>query len=219
MSTWLALIKKNQDWIFVGAVISVLFVIFVPMPLVILDLLLVGSVTIGVMVLLSVVYLREPVKFSVFPSVLLLTTAYRLALNVATTRQILGNAGDEGTAAAGKVIESFGNFVGGAEPLIGFIIFLILVIVNFVVITKGANRVSEVAARFTLDAMPGKQMAIDADLNSSRNPRRAGAGRRSHGRPTSTGRWTEPRNSSGGTRLPGSSSRSSISSPGSSLAR
>ncbi len=104
MSIWLALIKKNQDWIFVSAVISVLFVIFVPMPLVILDLLLVGSVTIGVMVLLSVIYLREPVKFSVFPSVLLLTTAYRLALNVATTRQILGNAGDEGTAAAGKVI-------------------------------------------------------------------------------------------------------------------
>jgi flagellar biosynthesis protein FlhA len=114
----------------------------------------------------TVIYIREPIRFSVFPSVLLMTTAYRLALNIATTRQILGNAGHDGTQAAGKVVEAFGNFVAGKEPVIGFVIFAILIIVNFVVITKGSGRISEVAARFTLDAMPGKQMAIDADLNA-----------------------------------------------------
>src|SRR5205823_206561 len=127
---------------------------------------LVVSITLAVLILMTVVYVREPVKFSVFPSILLMTTAYRLALNVAVTRQVLGNAGQEGTRAAGRVVEAFGNFVASADPVIGFVIFVILIIVNFIVITKGAGRVSEVAARFTLDAMPGKQMAIDADLNA-----------------------------------------------------
>jgi flagellar biosynthesis protein FlhA len=157
---------KVQDIIFVTAIIAVVLTIFVPLPPALLDLLLVVSIAVSVLMLLSVVYVREPARFSAFPSALLLTTVFRLAINVATTRQILGNAGRDGTGAAGRVIEAFGNFVAGAEPAIGFVIFAILVLVNFIVITKGATRISEVAARFTLDAMPGKQMAIDADLNA-----------------------------------------------------
>src|SRR5690606_22269377 len=103
---------------------------------------------------------------SIFPSLLLLTTLFRLALNVATTRKILLNGAEQGTAAAGEVIKTFGEFVVGGNYAVGIIVFTILVIINFIVITKGAGRVAEVAARFTLDAMPGKQMAIDADLNS-----------------------------------------------------
>ncbi len=163
LAAWCA---RNQDLLFVVAVIAIMFVIFVPLPPFLLDFLLIVSITLALLILLTVIYVREPIKFSVFPSVLLLTTAYRLALNIATTRQILGNAGTDGTRAAGRVVEAFGLFVAGSEPVIGFIIFLILILVNFVVITKGANRISEVAARFTLDAMPGKQMAIDADLNA-----------------------------------------------------
>lgn len=157
---------KNRDAVFVAAVVAIVLTVFVPLPPPLLDLLLVGSIALSLLLLLGVIYVREPVRFSVFPSALLLVTAYRLALNVATTRQILGNAGREGTRAAGRVIEAFGNFVAGADPLIGFVIFTILVLVNFIVITKGATRISEVAARFTLDALPGKQMAIDADLNA-----------------------------------------------------
>jgi flagellar biosynthesis protein FlhA len=159
-------IGKNKDLLFVLALLGIVGTIFVPLPPFILDFLLVVSIALGVLILMTVIYVAEPVRFSAFPSILLLTTAYRLALNVATTRQILGNAGQEGTRAAGRVVEAFGNFVAGADPVIGFVIFTILIIVNFIVITKGAGRVSEVAARFTLDAMPGKQMAIDADLNA-----------------------------------------------------
>jgi len=159
-------IGKNKDFLFVVALLVIVGTIFVPLPPFILDFLLVISIALGVLILMTVIYVPEPGRFSAFPSILLLTTAYRLALNVATTRQILGNAGQEGTRAAGRVVEAFGNFVAGADPVIGFVIFTILIIVNFIVITKGAGRVSEVAARFTLDAMPGKQMAIDADLNA-----------------------------------------------------
>jgi len=159
-------IGKNKDVLFVMALLAILGTIFVPLPPFILDFLLIISITLGVLILMTVIYVREPVKFSAFPAILLMTTAYRLALNVATTRQILGNASQDGTRAAGRVVETFGNFVAGADPVIGFVIFTILIIVNFIVITKGAGRVSEVAARFTLDAMPGKQMAIDADLNA-----------------------------------------------------
>ncbi len=166
MPRWAERIGKHQDILFVVAILGITLTIFVPLPAFILDLLLVLSITSSIVILLTTVYVKEPTRFSVFPSVLLLTTAYRLALNVATTRQILGNAGREGTKAAGHVVEAFGNFVAGADPVIGLVIFVILIIVNFVVITKGAGRVSEVAARFTLDAMPGKQMAIDADLNA-----------------------------------------------------
>jgi flagellar biosynthesis protein FlhA len=166
MPRWTEWIGRNQDLLFVLAIVAIMGTIFVPLPLFVLDFLLVISITTSLLILMTVIYVREPVKFSVFPSVLLLTTAYRLALNVATTRQILGNAGREGTSAAGRVVEAFGNFVAGSDPVIGFVIFAILIIVNFIVITKGSGRVSEVAARFTLDAMPGKQMAIDADLNA-----------------------------------------------------
>ena len=166
MSRWAGWFAKRQDLVFVLAILAILGTIFVPLPPFVLDCLLVASITMSVLILLTVVYVREPVRFSVFPSVLLLSTAYRLALNVAATRQILANAGDEGTRAAGRVIEAFGNFVAASEPVIGFVLFAILVTVNFIVITKGSGRVSEVAARFTLDALPGKQMAIDADLNA-----------------------------------------------------
>src|SRR5579862_6849832 len=157
---------KNKDLLFVLGLLGIVGTIFVPLPPFILDFLLVVSIALGVLILLTVIYVAEPVRFSAFPSILLLSTAYRLALNVSVTRQILGNAGQDGTRAAGRVVEAFGNFVAAADPVIGFVIFTILIIVNFIVITKGAGRVSEVAARFTLDAMPGKQMAIDADLNA-----------------------------------------------------
>jgi flagellar biosynthesis protein FlhA len=163
VADWIA---KNQDVVFVICVIAILITIFVPLPTPLMDLLLVTNITLSMLIMLTVIYVREPLRFSVFPSVLLLSTAFRLALNIATTRLILTNAGVLKTEAAGKVIKAFGEFVAQREPVIGFIIFLILVIVNFIVITKGANRISEVAARFTLDAMPGKQMAIDADLNA-----------------------------------------------------
>jgi flagellar biosynthesis protein FlhA len=166
MPRWSQWVGRNPDVLFVAAVVAVLLTIFVPLPPFVLDFMLVVSVTSSMLVLFTVIYVKEPVRFSVFPSLLLMTTAFRLALNVATTRRILGNAASEGTQAAGRVVEAFGNFVAGAEPVIGFVIFSILILVNFIVITKGAGRVSEVAARFTLDAMPGKQMAIDADLNA-----------------------------------------------------
>ncbi len=117
------------------------------------------------LVLLVTLYTQEPLQFSSFPSLLLIATLVRLSFNVAATRLIL-TQGSTGTAAAGRLIESFGMLVGGNNAIVGFVVFLILVIIQFVVITSGAQRVSEVAARFTLDAMPGKQMAIDADLNS-----------------------------------------------------
>jgi flagellar biosynthesis protein FlhA len=158
-------VARHQDILFVGAVIAILITIFVPLPTILIDFLLVVSITLSILVLMTVIYVRHPLQFSVFPSVLLVTTAYRLALNIATTRLILAQ-GNQGPDAAGQVIQAFGNFMAAADPVIGIILFAILVIVNFVVITKGSNRISEVAARFTLDAMPGKQMAIDADLNA-----------------------------------------------------
>ncbi|MDQ7778499.1 MAG: flagellar biosynthesis protein FlhA [Planctomycetota bacterium] len=160
------LFTRNLDLVLVIGIISLIIIIFVPPPTQIIDLLLVINITVSIAVLLTSLYVRQPLSFSAFPSLLLMTTAYRLALNVATTRLILTNAGDRGLDAAGNVIRTFGVFVAGDNPTIGFIIFAIIIIVQFVVITKGANRISEVAARFTLDAMPGKQMSIDADLNA-----------------------------------------------------
>ncbi len=156
----------NRDLLFIAGVIATIAVIFIPLPTVMMDLLLVFSIAVSLLTLLAAITVKEPVKFSVFPSVLLLSTAYRLALNIATTRLILTNAKTDGTLAAGRVVRSFGEFVAGNEPIVGFVIFLIIIVVNFVVITKGATRISEVAARFALDGMPGKQMAIDADLNA-----------------------------------------------------
>ena len=144
-------------------------VLVVPLPTMLLDLLISANIALAAIVMLTTIYMRRPLEFSVFPALLLVTTLFRLVLNVASTRLIL-NAGEmdraEASSAGGEVIEAFAQFVAGSNPIIGAIIFIILVIVQFVVITKGATRMSEVAARFTLDAMPGKQMAIDADLSS-----------------------------------------------------
>jgi len=146
-------------------VVAILLVMVIPLPSFLLDILLSMSITFSLMILLTSLYLTNPLEFSTFPSVLLLTTLFRLSLNIASTRLILLH-GNEGTSAAGHVIRSFGNFVVGGNYFVGFVIFMILVIINFVVITRGSGRIAEVAARFTLDAMPGKQMSIDADLNA-----------------------------------------------------
>jgi len=156
---------KNAD-IFMGlAVMCILVVMIIPVPPMLLDFLLSFNITFSVVILLVGMYVIKPLDFSAFPSILLLATLLRLALNVASTRIIL-LSGNEGPMAAGKVIHAFGNVVVGGNYAVGVIIFLILVIINFIVITKGAGRIAEVAARFMLDAMPGKQMSIDADLNA-----------------------------------------------------
>lgn len=147
------------------AVIAILMVMIVPLPTVVLDTLLAMNISVAIMVLLISMYLLKVLEFSIFPALLLVTTLFRLSLNVASTRLILLN-GDQGTDAAGQVIKAFGQFVVGGNYVVGTIIFAILVIINFMVITKGSGRIAEVTARFTLDAMPGKQMAIDADLNA-----------------------------------------------------
>jgi flagellar biosynthesis protein FlhA len=161
----LEMLQKRGDILFAVCVVAILGVMILPIPPFILDMLLSFSISISIVILITGVYVRKPLDFSVFPSILLITTLYRLALNIASTRLILLK-GNEGIDAAGEVIKSFGSFVVGGNYAVGFTVFLILVIVNFVVITKGSGRIAEVAARFTLDSMPGKQMAIDADLNS-----------------------------------------------------
>jgi len=158
-------IAKQPDILLAISVLGILLVMMVPLPTWLMDVLLAANITIGILILLTSVYVLKPLDFSVFPSLLLLTTLFRLSLNVATTRLILLH-GQEGPAAAGHVIEGFGQFVVGGNTVVGLIIFLILVLINFIVITKGSTRIAEVAARFTLDAMPGKQMAIDADMNA-----------------------------------------------------
>jgi len=156
---------KGGDIFMPFIVVGILIVMIIPVPATLLDIFLTMSITLALIILLVSLYIKEPLDFSTFPSVLLISTLFRLSLNVASTRRILLH-GAEGEDAAGAVIMSFGQFVVGGNFVIGMIIFLILVIINFVVITKGSGRVAEVAARFTLDAMPGKQMSIDADLNA-----------------------------------------------------
>lgn len=146
-------------------VVGVLMIMLLPLPRFALDVLLAFNLTLAVLVLLVGMQVRKPLDFSVFPSVLLMVTLLRLSLNIAATRLILLH-GNEGTSAAGEVIRAFGNFVVGGSYTVGLVVFVILVVINFVVVTKGAGRIAEVAARFTLDAMPGKQMSIDADLNA-----------------------------------------------------
>jgi len=158
-------LKKGGEFALPVGIVVVLAVMILPMPPFILDIMLTFNITLSLIILLVAVYVKKPLEFSTFPTILLVSTLFRLSLNVATTRLILLR-GDEGTGAAGEVIRSFGNFVVGGNFAVGFIIFAILVIINFMVITKGAGRIAEVAARFTLDAMPGKQMSIDADLNA-----------------------------------------------------
>ncbi len=142
-----------------------LAMVILPLPPLALDVLFTFNIALSLVVMMAVFYVARPLDFGVFPSVLLLATLLRLALNVASTRVVLMH-GHTGTGAAGKVIESFGEFVVGGNYAVGVVVFIILTIINFVVVTKGAGRISEVTARFTLDAMPGKQMAIDADLNA-----------------------------------------------------
>jgi len=156
---------RHTDVVLAIGVLGVLLIMMVPMPTWLMDVMLAANITTGIVILLTSIYVLKPLDFSVFPSLLLLTTLFRLALNVASTRLILLH-GQDGPAAAGHVIEGFGQFVVGGNTVVGLILFLILVLINFIVITKGSTRIAEVAARFTLDAMPGKQMAIDADLNA-----------------------------------------------------
>ncbi len=151
---------KFGDIFVVLAVIGIVIIIIMPIPLEVLDVLLSFNIALGLLILVVSMYIKEALEFSIFPSILLIATLYRLALNITTTRYILSEA------QAGDLIESFGDFVIQGNAIVGFIVFLIIVIIQFLVITKGAERVAEVAARFTLDAMPGKQMAIDADLNA-----------------------------------------------------
>src|SRR4030042_5186205 len=146
-------------------VLLILAMMILPLPTFMLDVLLTLNIALAMIVMLVSLNARRPLDFSVFPTVLLLTTLLRLSLNVASTRIILMQ-GHTGPDAAGKVIESFGNFLVGGNYTVGFVVFLILVIINFVVLTKGDGRIAEVAARFTLDSMPGKQLAVDADLHA-----------------------------------------------------
>ncbi|MFO7818285.1 MAG: flagellar biosynthesis protein FlhA [Thermodesulfobacteriota bacterium] len=157
--------SKQGDLLLAGGVVIILFVMLIPLPTIILDLMLSFSISFSLVILLTTMFMGSPLEFSIFPSILLITTLNRLALNVASTRLILLH-GDRGPSAAGNVIEAFGQFVVGGNFVIGVIIFLILFALNKMVITKGTTRIAEVAARFTLDSMPGKQMSIEADLNA-----------------------------------------------------
>src|SRR6201996_3111138 len=163
--------KTVMGWVARGevamalGVVGVIVLLILPTPALVLDLLLAMSITVAVLILMTSVLIKKPLEFSAFPTVLLVTTLYRLGLEVASTRLILSR-GHEGTEAAGHVIQAFGRLMMGGDFVIGVIVFAILVVVNFVVITKGSTRIAEVAARFALDSMPGKQMAIDADLSS-----------------------------------------------------
>jgi len=155
----------SLDWIAPVAAVSLVFVMLVPVPAFLLDLLLAISITASVLVLLCALHILRPVQFSVFPSLLLLLTLFRLALNLASSRRILLQ-GNEGASAAGRVIEAFGQFVVGGNYVVGFVLFLALIAIQYLVVSHGSVRTAEVTARFTLDALPGKQMAIDADLNA-----------------------------------------------------
>jgi len=159
------MLSAHRGALFPCAAAALIFVLLIPLPTPVLDLLLICNILLSTVILMTVMYLRGPLEFSSFPSLLLTMTLLRLVLNTATTRLILSN-GATGTAAAGRVVEAFGVFVASNSLAVGVIIFLIITVIQFVVITKGATRIAEVAARFTLDGMPGKQMAIDADLNA-----------------------------------------------------
>ena len=161
----LKMLSASGEWVVPLAAVSMVFVMLVPLPSFLLDMMLTVSITASVLVLLTAVQILKPVEFSVFPSLLLLLTLLRLSLDLASTRRILLH-GNEGSAAAGRVIEAFGQFVVGGNYIVGFVLFLALIAIQYLVVSHGAVRTAEVTARFTLDAMPGKQMAIDADLNA-----------------------------------------------------
>ena len=180
------------------AMVGVVVMLVVPLPTQLIDIMITLNLVGAVVILLTSMYVKRALDFSVFPSLLLIATMYRLALNVSVTRQVLLHA------KAGNVVAAFGHFVIGGSVVVGLVVFLIIVVIQFVVITNGAGRVAEVAARFTLDGMPGKQMAIDADLNGglSTKTRRAVVAGRWRPKPTSTGPWTGPRSSSAATPSP-----------------
>jgi flagellar biosynthesis protein FlhA len=165
LSVYYLKILRYSDFVFLLLILAVLASLVLPIPPFLLDILLTFSVTFSLIILMTTVYVKHPLELSSFPSLLLLATLLRLSLNVATTRRILLH-GNEGPDAAGNVIKAFGQFVVGGNYIVGIVVFSILVVINYIVITKGTERISEVAARFTLDAMPGKQMSIDADLNA-----------------------------------------------------
>ncbi|MCG3126171.1 MAG: Flagellar biosynthesis protein FlhA [Phycisphaerae bacterium] len=158
-------VTRHRGLLFPAAIVALLFVILIPLPTFVLDFLLIANILLSTVVMMTVIYIRTALEFSSFPSLLLSLTLLRLVLNIATTRLIISN-GESGTAAAGHVVQAFGVFVAAGSLAVGVIIFVIITVIQFVVITKGATRIAEVAARFTLDGMPGKQMAIDADLNA-----------------------------------------------------
>lgn len=161
----MATLRKYSEWIIPTGAVALVFVMLVPMPSIVLDLLLTLNITASVLVLLTAIQVQRPVEFSVFPSLILLLTMMRLSLDLAATRRILLH-GSEGSSAAGHVIEAFGQFVVGGNYIVGFVIFIALIAIQYLVVSHGAVRTAEVTARFTLDAMPGKQMAIDSDLNT-----------------------------------------------------
>src|SRR5215218_6992448 len=165
LPSWLGRVRPGGDVALALGVALLLAVLVVPLPALLLDAALAFSITVSVLVVMVALFLRRPLDFTSFPQFLLLTTLLRLTLNVATTRIILTH-GHEGPQAAGHVVQAFGGFLMGGDVLVGVIVFGILLVVNFMVVTKGSGRIAEVAARFSLDAMPGKQMAIDADLSS-----------------------------------------------------
>jgi len=158
-------LKEKSDIMVAVSIVFVILIMIIPLNSFFIDIFLTLSISVSLIILFIGMYIQKPLDFSVFPSILLITTLFRLSLNIASTRLILVH-GDEGAGAAGKIIKAFGTFIVGGNYVVGGVVFIILVIINFVVITKGAGRVAEVAARFTLDAMPGKQMSIDADLNA-----------------------------------------------------
>ncbi len=158
-------LKNKSDVLIAVSVVFVVMIMIVPLNSFLIDIFLSMSISVSLLILFIAMYIKKPLDFSVFPSILLIVTLFRLSLNIASTRLILVH-GDEGASAAGQIIKGFGTFIVGGNYVVGAVVFLILMIINFVVITKGAGRVAEVAARFTLDAMPGKQMSIDADLNA-----------------------------------------------------
>src|SRR5262245_63833383 len=160
MSDGVKKLMKHTDLIAAAAVVLVVVMLIIPLPPLLLDFFITANISAAIAIVVATLYLPRALDFSAFPTFLLLTTLFRLAINVSVTRLILLE-GD-----AGHVVEAFGNFVVGGSIIVGLVVFLILIVIQFVVITNGAGRVAEVAARFTLDAMPGKQMAIDADLNA-----------------------------------------------------
>jgi len=153
--------KKIMSYSVVLFVLTVILLLIIPLPAGLVDVAIVINMALSMMILVITMSIHEPLEFSIFPSLLLITTLFRLGINVSTTRNILSNMGS-----SGQIIKAFGDFVLGGNVVVGFIIFIIILLMQFLVITKGAERVAEVAARFNLDAMPGKQMAIDADLGS-----------------------------------------------------